>query len=398
MNTLLRNLFPFKGFKVSVLENGNRVLLGLKSRRITGNCPCCGKRCRDVETEYERTVRDLDLCQRKSYLQFKQKKIRCNCSYRGLEMLDFVSKSRRVTNRMELFCVSLCEKMSIKEACSITGLNWKTMKEIDRDYIKSLLPDIAKLIFSRIALDEIAIAKGHQYVTIIRDYDTGVVIKIVPSRKYESVKQGLVSLGKDKLEKVQVVCLDMWEAYIKAINETMPDAKLVFDKFHVVKKVNEAVDRVRKKEFAEADNEERLLMKRKRFIILSKESNLNSLQREELSILMKKNEKLYKAYLLKEQIISIFDDKKSSYEQIEKRLLSWMENVLTGCFEEFYEVVGMVRQFFYGIMNYFKYGMTNAISEGFNTKINVIKRRAFGFRDVEYFMLKIIQNSLKRFA
>jgi transposase len=288
--------------------------------------------------------------------------------------------------------------MSLKETGEITGLNWKTLKEIDRDYIKSLLPNISELKFSRIAIDEIAIAKGHKYVSIIRDYDTGVVIKIVPSRKYESVKAGLLSLGTPKLDNIKIVCLDMWEAYIKAINEIIPHAKLVFDKFHIVKKVNEAVDKVRKEEFAKADKEERLLMKRKRFIILSKGKNLDNKEKEELSILMKKNERLYKAYLLKEQIISIFDDKKSSHEQIEKRFLAWMENILNENFEEFYQIVDMIRQFFYGIMNYFRYGMTNAISEGFNTKINVIKRRAFGFRDVEYFMLKIIQNSLKRFA
>src|SRR3989338_7904919 len=94
--SVLRNLFPYEGYKFSVLQNGNRILIGLDSRRKCGICPSCGKRCRNVEAEYERTVRDLDLAQRQCYLLFKQKKLRCLCGYRGLEKLAFVSKSRRV--------------------------------------------------------------------------------------------------------------------------------------------------------------------------------------------------------------------------------------------------------------------------------------------------------------
>jgi transposase len=351
-----------------------------------------------LETEYERTVRDLDLGERQCYLRFFQKKIRCKCGYRGLEKLDFVAKSRRVTKRMETYIVSLCEKMSLKEAAEVTNLNWKTVKSIDHEYIKSLLPNISELNIKRIAIDEIAIMKGHKYLTIIRDYDTGIAIKIVFGRGYEVTLKALASLGNDVLNGIEYASLDMWDPYIKAIKEQCPNAKLVFDKFHVVKKVNEALDKVRKKEFAKAAPEERKRMKHKRFVILKKESNLNPKQKGELQGLMKLNEKLYKSYLLKEQILSIFDEKKTTFEQIKERIINWLESILSNELEEFYSVVDMIRRHLNGILNYFRYGMTNSISEGFNTKINVIKRRAFGFRDVEYFMLKIYQNSIKRFA
>lgn len=398
LNSVLKNLFPFKGYKVCVFENGKYILLGLKSRRKCGICPSCDKRASNLETEYERTVRDLDLGERQCYLRFFQKKIRCKCGYRGLEKLDFVAKSRRVTKRMETYIVSLCEKMSLKEAAEVTNLNWKTVKSIDHEYIKSLLPNISELNIKRIAIDEIAIMKGHKYLTIIRDYDTGIAIKIVFGRGYEVTLKALASLGNDVLNGIEYASLDMWDPYIKAIKEQCPNAKLVFDKFHVVKKVNEALDKVRKKEFAKAAPEERKRMKHKRFVILKKESNLNPKQKGELQGLMKLNEKLYKSYLLKEQILSIFDEKKTTFEQIKERIINWLESILSNELEEFYSVVDMIRRHLNGILNYFRYGMTNSISEGFNTKINVIKRRAFGFRDVEYFMLKIYQNSIKRFA
>lgn len=398
LKSVLRNLFPLKGYKLSVLENGNRILLCLKSRRKCGICPSCGKRCRNVETEYSRTARDLDMAGKPCFLEFKEKKVRCKCGYRGVEELGFVTKSRRVTKRMEAYVVSLCEKMSLKETAEVTSLDWKTVKNIDHDYIKSMLPAIDNLKITRIAIDEIAIMKGHKYFTIIRDYDTGIAIRILFGRTYEETAGALASLGKERLAAIRYVSLDMWDPYIKAVKELCPNAELIFDKFHVVKKVNEALDLVRRKEFACAEPDEQLNMKHKRFIILKREENLNKQQREELTTLMQSNEKLYKAYLLKEQILSIFDDKTSTFEQIRERITLWFENILSNQLKEFYTVVETMKNYLYGILNYFRYGMTNAIAEGFNTKINIIKRRAYGFRDLEYFMLKIYQSSLRRLA
>lgn len=380
------------------METGKEILLGLKSRRKCGICPSCGKRCRNVEFEYERTIRDLDMAGCHCFLRFSQKKIRCKCGFRGLEKLDFVSKSRRVTARMATYVVSLCDKMNLKDTSIITCLDWKTVKNIDKEYLRTLLPDISSLTISRIAIDEIAIMKGHRYLTIIRDYDSGIAIKVLFGRNYEETAYALAKLGKEKLNAILFAVMDMWDPYIKAITEQCPNVQIIFDKFHIAKKVNEALDKVRRNEFANANPDERINMKRKRFIILRRENNLNSIQQEQLNCLMANNEKLYKSYLLKEQILTIFEDKTSTFEQIQQRFNTWFENVLSNGIEEFYGVVNTMRHYLYGILNYFKHNMTNAIAEGFNTKINIIKRRAYGFADIEYFILKIYQSSLPRLA
>jgi transposase len=396
--SLLNNLFPYKGYKFFVKKNKNDILIGLKSRRKGGICPSCGKRCSSVETDFVRIIRDLDLAGHHCFLEVPQKKIRCSCGYRGLEKLDFVSKSRRVTKRFETTIASFCEMASLKEVAERFKLDWKTVKEIDRAFIKALLPKISTLNVTRIAIDEIAIMKGHKYLTIIRDYDSGIPIKMVLGRGYEEVLQALLELGKDKLAKIYFASMDMWDPYIKAIKEACPNVELIFDKFHVVKKINEALDQIRKKEFASASDDERKNMKHKRYIILHREKNLDAEQKDELNHLIKSNDQLHKAYLLKEQVLSIFEDKQSTFEQIKTRIIQWMENIWSNEMEEFYGAVNTILNYFDGVMNYFKYGMTNAIAEGFNTKINIIKRRAFGFKDVEYFMLKIYQSTLKRFA
>jgi transposase len=398
LTTLLKELFPFQGYKISLLETKNRIVIGMESLHKGGICPKCGKRCLCLEEEYERLVRDLDMCSTKCFLHFWQKKIRCSCGYRGNEKLDFLAKYDRVTKRLASLVAIDCEEATIKEVARRYTLNWKTVKEIDREHIKTLLPKIETLKIRRLAIDEIAIMKGHKYFTVIRDYDSGVAIKIIFGRGYEETYSALISLGKDRLKLIEYASLDMWDPYIKALKELCPNAKIVFDKFHVVKKVNEALDNVRKKEFAKASDEERINMKHKRWIILKKEKNLKKEEKEELELLMKNNDKLYKSYLLKEQILSIFDDKISTFTQICDRITCWFENILSNELEEFNGVMKTMQNYMYGIWNYFRYGMTNAIAEGFNTKINVLKRRAFGYRDLEYFILKIYQSSLRRLS
>lgn len=315
-----------------------------------------------------------------------------------MEKLEFVNKNMRVTVRLADKVAIDCEEATIKEVAKRYDLDWKTVKKIDKEHIKALLPKIEELNLRRLAIDEVAIMKGHKYFTLIRDYASGVTIKIILGRGFDEVSKSLATLGKDKLSKIVFVSLDMWDPYIKAIKELCPNAELIFDKFHVVKKVNEALDKVRKKEFSKASDNERIEMKHKRWIILKKESNLDKDEKETLNQLMGNNERLYKAYLLKEQILSIFSEKNSSFDMVHERITQWFENILSNGMDEFQGVMKTMQTYFYGILNYFRYGMTNAIAEGFNTKINVIKRRAFGFRDIEYFSLKIFQSTIRRLA
>ena len=197
-------------------------------------------------------------------------------------------------------------------------------------------------------------------------------------------------IGEKKQRLITVVVLDMWDPYIASIKEHCPAADIVFDKFHIIKKINEAVDTVRKEEFAKAAKEERIQMKRKRFIILKRGKNLTEDQQEKLQEIMENNELLYKAYLLKEQISDIFDEE--SFDSAMKRLQKWIQNVNESEISSFKKVLKTLRQYAYGVHNYFNYHITNAGSEGFNTKINIIRRKAYGFWDLEYFKLKIFQS------
>lgn len=279
--------------------------------------------------------------------------------------------------------------MTIKDTSEVVHLNWKTIKDIDKFYIRKQIENLKNINSKRIGIDEVAYHKGHKYLTVVRDLDLNAVIWIGIKRKKETLDKFFDEIGEMKSFKIELTVLDMWDPYIASIKEHCQKADTVFDKFHIIKKVNEALDKIRKKEFADATVREKLNMKRKRFIILKRNKNLSERQLERLDELMKNNETLYKSYLLKEQISDIFDEE--DHENALKRLSEWIENVKGSGFEPFENVVKTLRRYSYGIHNYFRYKVTNAGSEGFNTKINVVRRKAYGYRDLDYFILKIFQ-------
>lgn len=305
-----------------------------------------------------------------------------------MEKLEFIDPYCRCTKRMEEYVFLLCKIMTVYDAAEQVKLSWHTVKNIDKKYINKLTVGLAQANPVRIGVDEVAYQKGHNYLTIARDIDLGKVIWVGFSRTKETLDSFFKELGPLKSRAIQVAVIDMWDPYIASVREHT-DAEIVFDKFHISKKVNEALDTVRKQEFAQADPDERKDMKHKRFLILARSKNVEEEKREELDTLLKQNETLSKAYLLKEQVLDIFDE--TEPEVAQQRLRKWMRNVEKSGITAYLKVVNTIQDYMYGIINYFKHRLTNAASEAINNKINVIKRRAYGFRDLEYFKLKIIQ-------
>lgn len=382
----LKELFVFSGFKFfESFAEKDSVLVELKRTKKTGKCPKCGVRCNRITERYTKRVRDLDIANIRCYVEFPYFKINCRCGFRGYETLDFVDRYSRFTKRFEEKVAILCKVMTLSDVANEMMLGWETVKNIDKKEAKKYMTELSEVSPKRIGVDEIAYEKGQKYLTVVRDVDIGKVIWVAKGRKVETLDKFFTELGEDKSKSMNVAVIDMWDPYIKSITKNAPQAEIVFDKFHVAKKVNDAVDKIRKKEFANADPEQKKIMKKKRFLVLRRNKNLDSEQKENLDQLMENNNVLYKAYLLKEQILDILDSDDTD------RLSKWFSNVAESGFDEFAKVVKTMKRYLYGIMNYFKHKITNAASEAFNTKINVIKRRAYGFRDLEYFMLKIIQ-------
>ena len=379
-------IFAFEDYKVcGVSVKGDECLVNLSKRRKTGICPCCERRRKVVEI-FDRKLRDMSVCGRDCYIELQTYHISCKCGYYGMEKIDFLDKYSRYTNRFVEYVADLCKTMSLVDVSKAAHIDWKTAKRIDLLELEKMVTSLEKVNPTGIGIDEIAYEKGHKYLTVVREIGGGV-IWIGKGRKKETLNQFFRELGKKKCNKITIAVIDMWKPFIKSIRENT-NAEIVFDKFHVIKKINEAVDKIRKKEFAKASEDERIRMKRKRFLILKRGENLSKDQKDSLEELMAKNTNLY-AYLLKEQVSEVFEE--IDLESGISRLRKWIENVKKIGIDAFTKVLEMMESHWEGIINYFKHHLTNAASEGFNRKINIIRRRACGFRDLHYFQLKILQ-------
>ena len=385
---VLKELYNFEGFSFNEICKENSVIIKLKKKGKTGICPVCNKKRRKVIETRTRKIRDDNIAKEKCFIVINAYRILCRGCYRGMEKLDFILPGERFTERFAKYIYELCEKMTLKDVAKMALIDWRTAKRIDKKKLRERFRNLKGIAPKRIGVDEIAHEKGHKYLTIVRDLDAGV-IWVGEKRKKDTLDQFFEELGKRKSNKITVAVIDMWDPYIASIKENT-NAEIVFDKFHIAKKINEAVDSIRKREFAKADKEERINMKHKRFLILYRNKNLNKEQEKDLNELMEINKTLYEAYILKEQALNIFDRRQRNVAL--RKLENWKKNVHESNIEEFEKLLKTLEHYWYGIENYFTHRVTNGASEGYNNKINIIKRRAYGFKDIEYFKLKILQS------
>ncbi len=384
-----RSMYSFVGFKIIDINQSDGMLIVTFDAEGSPRCPKCGSSCSRYDAPYTRTVRDLAVSIYSVEIQLPVRQLRCACGYRGTEYVDFVHPYSRCTKRFEEYIARLCTKMTITSVSQITGVDWKTVKQIDMAHILDSIPSLASITPKNIGVDEVAYQKGHKYLTVVRDLDLKAVIWVGIDRKRTTMDAFYTELGPEKSKLIETACMDMWEPYINS-TKAHTTSKIIYDKFHLVKKVNEALDYVRKRIFRESEPEIKLKMKRKRFLFLYKRSNLPEERIESLDELLNLNEELIHAYMMKEHFIDIFEPENRHTMPV-VRLIQWMDNVVESGIKEFQPLIQTIKRHFDGIMNYFDFGYTNAASEGFNNKINVIKRAAFGFRDLDYFILKIRQ-------
>ena len=244
---VFKELYNFEGFSFNEICKEESVIIKLKKKGKTGICPNCNKKRRKVIEVRKRKIRDLNIANEKCYITFDVYRITCKCGYRSMEKLDFVLPNEMITKRFSEHIFQLCEKMTLKDAAKFAMVDWRTAKRIDKQILKEKFKDLKNINPTRIGVDEIAHEKGHKYLTIVRDIDAGV-IWVGDKRKEETMNQFFNELGKDKSEKIVVAVMDMWDPFIKSVQKNTK-AKIVFDKFHISKKINEALDNIRKKEF-----------------------------------------------------------------------------------------------------------------------------------------------------
>jgi transposase len=353
-------------------------------------CPRCGKYHQKVSEITEIKVRDLSVFGKTCYLIIKKGRVHCSCSFRGYEDIEFVDSYQRQTSRFTEFLFTLCDRMTIMDSSELMKVNWKRTYKTDRqvlEKLKSLTP-LPKM--SIIGVDEISFEKYHKYFTIVYDLaDDNGVLYVGKGRKAESLSVFFKQLTEKQRENIKVVCMDFWDPYILSVKQHLPHAIIVFDRYHLKKHLNECIDELRRALVTQVSQEQKPFVKNKRWVLLKKQAHHTEKDKQALLELKEINSPLYEAYLIKEQFDLFFDCKDAYSGKI--FLDNWFKQLpetIRDYFDSFYN---MVMHYIDGILSYFMNRYTNAIAEGLNNKIKVLKRMAYGYRDGEYFQLKILR-------
>lgn len=392
------DILSLNGQRVNNIEHDyaqNQVIIHCsRDRRRSPVDPSSGLKG-TVNQYIHRQVRDLPFMGLPCLINIELAQVRIKGKVRHIESCEFLDTGSRYTKRFCKLVSGMCRHMSIQAVSRHLKLRWETVKNMDKSYLEASLPDLDPKHLKnlkRIGVDEVARAKGHDYMTVIYDMDEGHLIGVETGRTADVFAAFLKKIPKHVAEEIEAVAMDMGPAYQKAVRECLPQADIVFDRFHVMKNYSKALSNQRRIEFRKANKEGKDLLKGTHYLVLKNASKLNEKQEQKLQKLLTENANLNTLYLMKEQLQSLWISE--TVEEMRKALEAWCELADESGLRYLKQFAKSLRRHCVGICNYAKYKLTSARIEAGNISIGMIRKRARGIRDTEYFKLKIRQSSL----
>lgn len=393
----ITEILGIQGFFAEKIEiSDKRLFIDIKRDKEIYYCSRCGQENFIYHDKWEQTIRDLDMAGKQVYLRINKHRIKCNCSKKGreeamVEGLDFIDIRRRMTKRFESYVYILTTKMTIKDVSEITRLDWHTIRDIEKRYIKRLRHAIRWEKIKRIAIDEVSWNGRREFITIITDRDGQGVVWIGDGRSEETLNKFFQYVGEERYKKFTLFTIDMNKGYIASIKEHCPDADIVYDLFHIMRLFNEQINKIRAEDMSKGREEGRQYYRNDKWLIMKSKENLSKGEQIDLNKILEENCNIQKAYILKELFREILKERTQSAETLTERLKKWIEEAWNTDLKPIQSFCKTVLRHFEGIISYFRYHVTNSIAEGINNTIKRLNRIAYGYRDKEYFKLKIIQ-------
>ena len=314
-----------------------------------------------------------------------------SCGKVKRERLDFLADNPLYTKRFAHYVGRRCRQATIKDIAEELRLDWDTVKTLEKQYMRAQLAKAGTPGSKAIGIDEISIRKGHAYRIVVSD-----LIRRRPiwfggeDRSEASMAQFYDWLGENKADGIRLAVMDMWKPFANATRTHAPQAAILFDKFHIMRHLGEALDKVRKSEYARLSGKNRRYIKGQKYTLLSRRENLTLEGRRALKLLLAANKRLNKAYLLKESFGQLWDYEREGWAR--RFFENWRTSLKWQRLQPYEKFAEMINRHWDGIAAYCR--SENKVSlgfvEGLNNKIRVIQRRAYGLRDEDYLRLKIL--------
>lgn len=378
---------PWEIISVNLNIAESRVDIYVEYTNLSGKCPECGDLHPKYDDRKSRTWRHLDTMQFATYIHCQLPRL--NCSVHKVKSLQapWANKQSGFTLMFEAFAIKvLLASKSVESARKLLGLNWKQVEAIKNQAVNRGLERRSNKNIDYLGVDEKQFRKGHNYITTLVDLDEGAVLEVIEDRTIESCKTLIDKALSDKQKgNVKAVCMDMWKAFFTAFRDVIPTASIVHDRFHISQYLNKAVDTIRKKEnkelIANSDNQ----LKKSKFLWLTNPENLTDEAKIKLDSL---NELNLKVWSLKESFKPFWQYHSKAWAN--KYFDVWYKNVEESQLTAMLKVADMLKEHLENILTYFDHQISNAVAEGLNSKIQLVKSNARGYRSFEGFRVSIL--------
>jgi transposase len=389
-----------RGYRyLSTKYEKGEVIVTISQDRETCRCPQCHSANIILKGGGWRRFRGIPIGRKPVWICFRVPRVHCrDCGTWRQVALGFAEPRVTYIKAFERYVLDLADRMTIRDVAEHLGISWDTVKEIvkadlKRNFAKPRLKDLRQ-----IAIDEIAIGAGHRYLTIVLDLASGAVVHVGRGKGGDALTDFWKRL-RSSGAKIEAVGMDMSPAYLAAVMTNLPGAKIVFDRFHVLKLMNDALTDMRRALYRDIkDNLGRQVLKGTRWLILKRPENLDPKHNEQqrLEEALRLNAPLATAYYLKEELYEFWE--LEDYDEAEKFLLDWIKRAESTKIRHLVKFAQTLRAHWSGLLNYYDYPISSGPLEGTNNKIKTMQRQAYGYRDQEFFQLKIYALHKARYA
>lgn len=384
--------FALAGYRtVATRFKGGKLIFEVESTRPV-RCSGCGSFHVIGRGRYSRDFQGPPIGHKQVVIRWAVPRVECrDCGLVRRVKIGFARLHKRYTKSLEKHVLVLLCSATIKDVAALVGLSWNVVKGIQKRRLlkRFRLPRLKGV--RRIAIDEISIAKGHKYLTVVLDLDSGKSLFVGDGKGSDALKPFWNRVKRCKQCKIRSVAIDMSPAYISAVSANLPKARIVFDRFHIVKLCNEMMSKLRRALYNEATElMHKNVLKGTRWLLLKNPENLDTLrdERKRLNAALKLNQPLATAYYMKEEL-------RQFWEQPDKCsagafLFDWMRRAEASGISLLKKFAHTVAAHKTGLLAWYEDRISTGPLEGTNNKIKTMKRQAYGYRDIEFFKLKIM--------
>jgi transposase len=376
-------LIKLQGLSVrGVRFEGDALVMEVHRRFRLLTCPECGTQVKGRFEETTRRWRHLAIFGTTTWIEGPIRRLRCpKCQKVQTELVPWARHRSSFTRPLEDAVGFLAQKLDHTAVSNLFGISWAAVGSVARRLVAEHLHEDRFDNLRAIGVDEFGFAAHHRYLTLVIDHDRQRVIWAAEGKSSETLAAFFDELGPERRASIEFVSIDMAAGYIKAIQDALPQATIVFDRFHVARLAQDAVTAVRRAQARQLDPDDRAPIKNTRWALLKNPENLRASEKVKLDIVRKSNNALYRAYLLKETFLDIFTYTSPHYAR--RAAEAWIASAHRSRLAPFVRLARTVRKYLDGILAFIHSRLTNARLEGMNNKARLISHRAFGFHSAQ---------------